>query len=229
MSSIASSSKRALVRHPLPAFGRTWAWAGLIATALALSGCATPPPPPRKSQAELDALKRVRFEDTTAGARAILDESILFDTSKTELLPSSETVFDVLMPVFSKARGQIVVEGHADGTGFEPKNIELSEKRAVSVKNALIARKVAPDRIVVKGYGSSVKRRKNELTDEDLRLNRRAEFLFPGETVASLDGRQVEQRAETALDQLAKAMNDAKNKVSDFLGNIKKSLEGSDK
>lgn len=225
MSSSALSIKRFGARVPASRSSLPGAWLVLLACVLALGGCATPPPP-QKSQAELDALKRVRFEDTPAGARAILDESILFDTGKTELLATSDTVFEVLMPVFAKARGKIVVEGHADGRGLEAKNRELSERRALSVKNALIARKVAPDRIDVKGYGSSVKRRNPEITEEDWRLNRRAEFLFPGETVASLDGRQVEKRAETALDQLAKALNDAKSKVGDFLGNIKKSIEG---
>ncbi|MBO4519957.1 MAG: peptidoglycan-associated lipoprotein Pal [Alphaproteobacteria bacterium] len=48
---------------------------------------------------------------------------------------------------------QIVVEGHADDRGTREYNLALGERRAVAVKNYLISRGVAADRIRVISYG----------------------------------------------------------------------------
>ena len=48
------------------------------------------------------------------------------------------------------------VEGHTDSTGREDYNQRLSEKRAGSVKNALLQRGVDQRRIVTVGYGESL-------------------------------------------------------------------------
>ena len=47
----------------------------------------------------------------------------------------------------------IFVAGHTDSTGSEEYNLQLSQRRADSVKNALIQRGVAPQRITAVGYG----------------------------------------------------------------------------
>ena len=47
----------------------------------------------------------------------------------------------------------IRVEGHTDSTGPEDYNQLLSEKRAETVKNALVQRAVDPRRINAVGYG----------------------------------------------------------------------------
>ena len=47
----------------------------------------------------------------------------------------------------------IFVAGHTDSTGSEEYNMKLSQQRADSVKNALVQRGVAPQRISAVGYG----------------------------------------------------------------------------
>ena len=47
----------------------------------------------------------------------------------------------------------IFVAGHTDSTGSDEYNMKLSQQRADSVKNALVQRGVAPQRISAVGYG----------------------------------------------------------------------------
>lgn len=198
--------------HPLRAFApactRRIAITGVASlAAAALAGCATP-----RSDAELDALKRVRFEDTPDGARAVLDESILFEFGKADFAGSADAVIDALRPVFARARGSIVVEGHTDSLGAPAFNLDLSRRRAERVRDELIKRQVAPERIVARGMGSSKPRRSPETTELDRRLNRRAELLFPGETVASLGGNELERRSDSTLQQLSRSLGDKDDK-----------------
>lgn len=191
-------------RHPLTARRQALAAAVMPLVAL-VAGCAAPPapptpPPPRSG--ELDALRRLRFEDTPDGARAVLDDSILFEFGKADFAGAADTVFDLLRPALAKARGVIIVEGHTDSVGSPAFNLELSRRRADRVREELIKRQIAPERVVARGLGATKPRRTPEVTEADRRLNRRAEFLFPGETVASLGGRELEQGSQSRLEQL---------------------------
>lgn len=194
-------------------------FAGLLLAA-SLGGCASSP-----TQAEIDAAKKVRFEDTGEGARAVLDESILFEFGKAEFAHSAEPVLDVLQPAFAKARGQIIIEGHTDSVGNDAFNRTLSKRRADKVREALIQRRVAPERILARGMSSSKPRRSPEVTDDDRRVNRRAEFLFPGETVSSLGGAELERRSESRLAEVSRTLKETADKVGDWL----KSKTGGDK
>ena len=166
---------------PISTRCRTW----LLPVVLgALWGCAAQPP-----AAEVDARSRVRFEDSPDGARAILSEAILFEVGKTTFANAAEPVLDVLKPAFAKARGKILVEGHTDGTGSEAFNRKLSVDRAETVRRAIVARQVPPNRVEARGFGKDRPRRSPELTDQDRQLNRRAEIVFPGETVDSLQAK----------------------------------------
>lgn len=189
----------------------------LVGGVLLLAGCAAPTV--QKSQAELDAMKRVRFEDTPDGARAILDNSVLFKFGTADFDSAADPVLDVLKPAFNRARGQIIVEGHTDSIGSAAINQKLSLLRAERVRDAVIKRQFSPDRLVAKGLGSSKPRRSPEMTEDDRRQNRRAEFLFPNETVASLDGKKIEQE----VDSLAAI----KNMFGNFFNNLRDGQQGS--
>lgn len=68
----------------------------------------------------------------------------------------------------------IFVAGHTDSTGSEEYNLQLSQRRADSVKNALIQRGVAAQRITAVGYGEGQPIGNNE-TDFGRQQNRRVE------------------------------------------------------
>lgn len=185
---------------------RRRAAAGLLVLLALLGGCATAP-----GGAEAEARGRVRFEDSPGGARAILSESILFEFGKTTFANAAEPVLDVLKPAFDKARGKIIVEGHTDGIGSDAANLRLSVERAERVRQAIVARQVPPTRVEARGLGKTKPRRSPEVTDQDRQLNRRAEILFPGETVDTLGGREIEGRADSVLGQLSKALGQVKD------------------
>ena len=177
----------------------------LLGLAALLSACASAP------GADAEARSRVRFEDSPEGARAILSESILFVFGKTDFANAAEPVLDVLKPAFAKARGKIIVEGHTDGIGSDEANKRLSLARAEKVRQAIIARQVPPNRVEARGLGKDKPRKSPEVTDQDRQLNRRAEILFPGETVDSLGGREIEGKADSVLGQLSKALSQVKD------------------
>ena len=68
----------------------------------------------------------------------------------------------------------IFVAGHTDSTGSEEYNLQLSQRRADSVKNALIQRGVAAQRITAVGYGDGQPVGNNE-TEFGRQQNRRVE------------------------------------------------------
>lgn len=190
---------------------------GLVMVLLTtLWGCASQP-----SAAEMEARNRVRFEDSPEGARAVLAESILFEFGKTSFANAADPVLDVLKPAFAKARGKIIVEGHTDSVGSDAANNKLSQDRAEKVKQAIIARQVPPNRVEARGLGKAKPRKTPEATEQDRQLNRRAEILFPGETVDTLGGREIEGRANSVLDQLNKALGTVKDTAKDAWGQIR--------
>ncbi len=71
----------------------------------------------------------------------------------------------------------IEVQGHADNVGPEPFNQELSTARSRAVRDWLIRRGIAPDKLRAKGYGSSVPLAPNT-TDEGRQQNRRVQFAI---------------------------------------------------
>ncbi len=81
----------------------------------------------------------------------------------------------------------IVVEigSHTDANGEEGFNLDLSRKRAESVKSYLVKKGIPADRLTTKGYGESqpINRCKEgvKCSDEELAVNRRTEFKVVGQ------------------------------------------------
>ena len=83
--------------------------------------------------------------------------TILFDVDKSELRPDQIPVLlDGAAMLRQYPTAEAVIEGHADHTGREAYNQALSERRAVSVRDHLIAAGVDADQIsTVVGFGES--------------------------------------------------------------------------
>lgn len=75
---------------------------------------------------------------------------------------------------------KIELRGHTDAqnkTGDPEYNTKLSQKRADAVKEALVKRGIAADRITAFGYGESRPVADNN-TEDGRSLNRRTEFVI---------------------------------------------------
>jgi len=94
------------------------------------------------------------------------------DRLKRESLPLLNDAVEVLM-LFPEIRLQ--VQGHSSAEGDPTHNLELSWRRAESVRQYLVSKGVPAERIEAKGFGSTVPIADNE-TAEGRRQNRRVEF-----------------------------------------------------
>ncbi|HNC97874.1 MAG TPA: OmpA family protein, partial [Myxococcota bacterium] len=70
---------------------------------------------------------------------------------------------------------RLEVAGHTDSDGNDNFNLELSQRRVEAVLQYLVARGVAPERLVAKGYGESRPVANNRSPDGKAK-NRRVEF-----------------------------------------------------
>lgn len=106
-----------------------------------------------------------------------LKEKLYFAWDAATLEPASFAVLDEVVQALQDNRGfRVQVEGHTDSTGGDGHNQTLSEQRAAAVLDYLVAHGVAPDRLVSKGFASSVPTDTNS-TVEGRENNRRVEFV----------------------------------------------------
>ncbi|MEP6606771.1 MAG: OmpA family protein, partial [Nitrosospira sp.] len=75
----------------------------------------------------------------------------------------------------------VFIEGFTDSTGTENRNQELSEQRAMAVRDTLLGMGVASNRITTSGYGKSFPVASNN-TEAGRQLNRRVEIIISDET-----------------------------------------------
>lgn len=70
----------------------------------------------------------------------------------------------------------LVIAGHTDAIGSDQRNLKLSQERAQAVREYLVERGIAPDRLIAKGYGEAYPVASND-TEADRERNRRSEFI----------------------------------------------------
>ncbi len=85
-------------------------------------------------------------------------------------------------------RAAFEIGGHTDSQGREEMNADLSKQRAEAVRAALIARGVAPDQLVSRGYGETQPIADND-TEEGREANRRITFTLLGRRQADSGAR----------------------------------------
>ena len=107
-----------------------------------------------------------------------LSGSVLFASNKSELLPAAQTRLNDVANALNRqdAGSNIVVEGHTDSQGAAKYNQALSQRRAQSVRDYLVARGIASDRVTAQGFGLTRPIADNE-TAEGRANNRRVEIV----------------------------------------------------
>jgi outer membrane protein OmpA-like peptidoglycan-associated protein len=116
--------------------------------------------------------------------RIMINEKVFFEYDKATI---QEKSYDLLNEVAQVIKDnsrikKIEIQGHTDHTGSAKYNKELSQKRAESVKEYLVAQGVSTDRLTSKGYGFDnplvVLEEGEEESDEAAAQNRRVEFVI---------------------------------------------------
>jgi len=102
-------------------------------------------------------------------------DNVFFDTGKSNLKPESFVELNALCKYMEMKKTMVIeISGHTDNVGNSEANQKLSEDRANAVKNYLVKKGVAPERVVAKGYGDTQPIADNN-NDEGKRKNRRTE------------------------------------------------------
>jgi outer membrane protein OmpA-like peptidoglycan-associated protein len=100
-------------------------------------------------------LEELEARNTDRGLVLTLGD-VLFDTGEATLKAGAATTIDRLAQFMRDYPEHAVrIEGHTDSTGSDETNRSLSERRAQSVRDALLARGLAAERIATLGYGEA--------------------------------------------------------------------------
>jgi len=124
----------------------------------------------RQAMAASDAASIRRTQDVLT---ATFKGDVFFDLNSSILKPGSYTEIGRVANVLNQyPQTTITVAGHTDASGPEDYNQKLSEKRAMSVKNALVQRGVDPARMMTIGYGEA------QPISSEPAMNRRVEIVI---------------------------------------------------
>jgi len=119
----------------------------------------------------------VALEPIKVGQSTVL-KNIFYETASAELKSDSKTELERIA-IFLNANPDVKIEvsGHTDNVGDKKYNLDLSDKRAQSVYNYLIANGISASRLSHKGYGDSKPVATND-TEGGRQLNRRTEMVI---------------------------------------------------
>jgi outer membrane protein OmpA-like peptidoglycan-associated protein len=132
----------------------------------------------KAAQAMADLQKIASVKQESRGMVITLSGSVLFPTNESSLLPGAIVKLNDVADALTKGNpdANITIEGHTDSQGQRQYNMDLAKKRADSVKDQLVARGVAADRITTVGIGPDRPIADNK-TAEGRANNRRVEII----------------------------------------------------
>jgi outer membrane protein OmpA-like peptidoglycan-associated protein len=139
-----------------------------------------------KATALANELASLKAQQTDRGVVLTVGD-VLFAAGKADVGPGAQRSIDKLAE-FLKAypKRNVLIEGHSDNLGNEEFNVKLSQQRADAVRDLLVARGVAAQRIRTKGYGPKFPVVDND-TAAGRQQNRRVEVVVLNEG-ATADG-----------------------------------------
>ena len=135
-------------------------------------------------EAKQDVVKKIVL--TSAEIQAKINElvaanKISFERRSSTITANSQTTLVQIAKILKEFNNvKIEIGGHTDSRGDNALNKQISQDRANSVRDALIAMGINQDRIIAIGYGEDfpiAKDDENGLSE----INRRVEFKIKGE------------------------------------------------
>lgn len=131
----------------------------------------------QRAEALAEELEYIQSQNTERGLVLTLSD-ILFATDQSALRPGASTTLDELAAFLTDyPERRVLIEGHADSRGPAGYNIELSQRRASAVQDALITRGIEPTRIQTVGLGEEYPVASNQ-TSAGMQQNRRVEIVL---------------------------------------------------
>jgi len=119
-----------------------------------------------------------KVERVGEGILLTFNSSLMFEVNSFQLGNISKNNLQDLATILAKYDDtEIVVQGHTDSSGSDDYNLELSEKRAKTVRNYLVQNSVSSPRFTIEGYGEAMPIASNETTNGK-QQNRRVEVAI---------------------------------------------------
>ncbi|MGQ9426699.1 OmpA family protein [Gilvimarinus sp. F26214L] len=160
-----------------------------------------------QSQSQSEEQELAELQETVRSLQAQQTErgmvlrmgDVLFDFGDDELKPGGErSVRELARYLERNPDRRLLVEGYTDAVGAEDFNRQLSERRAESVREQLVAAGIEEDRIEVRGHGEGFPIATNETT-AGRQLNRRVEVVVGSEDQQSPEPRTESPQEEESL------------------------------
>jgi outer membrane protein OmpA-like peptidoglycan-associated protein len=118
-----------------------------------LAGCTTPYT--NKELLGIFKAKGLETQERDQGIVVFLP-GIFFEVGKAGLIPPARLKVNEIASVVNDPRvvnRNLLLEGHTDSTGSDEDNLDLSNRRAESVHQGMLAGKVAANRMSTRGFG----------------------------------------------------------------------------
>ena len=116
----------------------------------------------------------ISLEGCATGESVVL-KGVNFDVNSSRLTANAKAILNQVADSLAASGMKVEIGGHTDAQGSDAFNQKLSERRAQSVHDYLVARGIDPSRLDAKGYGEAQPVDTNE-TPEGRELNRRVEM-----------------------------------------------------
>jgi outer membrane protein OmpA-like peptidoglycan-associated protein len=137
-----------------------------------------------RAQLSVQLNKILETRDSARGLIVSMSD-VLFDTGKYSLMPGAREKLAKVAGILIAYPGlNIEVGGYTDDIGSDVMNQKLSENRAGSVRDYLVAEGVANNTVTSKGFGNTLPVASNN-NAAGRQANRRVELVVSGEAIGS--------------------------------------------
>jgi outer membrane protein OmpA-like peptidoglycan-associated protein len=133
--------------------------------------------PPASGVAAAETVAAQSYDRLTA-SQPVAAAMIHFESNSEKIQGDTYSILNELATALQNSLPDavLIIAGHTDAQGSAQYNLQLSQRRAQSVKDYLVRRGIAARRLIARGYGETYPMAANDTTDGRA-LNRRSEFI----------------------------------------------------